>query len=114
MNNTKLDLQKFQELIVSIVGEAVDLTEQCLLKGDQVNIDQETLGLSSLEIVELVISIEADFHITITEDEVQQLKTVGDMIRLVNEEIEVQLARDFKKEEVKKMLFGDENEVVKI
>ena len=83
-----------------------EITGDYLLGGDQNNINQKTLGLSSLEIVELIIDIESKYKITITEDEIHQIKTINDMMRLINEEVQVQKSLDIKREETKKLLFG--------
>lgn len=43
----------------------------------------EDLGLDSLDAVELAISVERKFDIEVPEEELTKLKTVGDMVALV-------------------------------
>ncbi|HEV8310431.1 MAG TPA: acyl carrier protein [Methylomirabilota bacterium] len=43
----------------------------------------DDLGVDSLDAVELVIAIEREFRVTTSDDQVSQLKTVADMIALV-------------------------------
>jgi acyl carrier protein len=43
----------------------------------------EDLGLDSLDAVELAISVERKFDIEVPEDELTKLKTVADMVALV-------------------------------
>lgn len=43
------------------------------------------LHLSSLEHVEMVMDLEIKFHLNITADNAENLKTVGDVIKLVAE-----------------------------
>jgi acyl carrier protein len=43
----------------------------------------EDLGLDSLDAVELAISVERKFDIDVPEDELARLKTVADMVALV-------------------------------
>ncbi len=102
-----MDLQEFQSIVSDYFDENINFTGEYLLKGDQTHVDQKTLGLSSLEMVELIINIETTYHITITEDEAQKIKTVDDMIRFVNEEVAIEQVRDTKKQEAKMFLFGD-------
>lgn len=109
-----MDLQQFQEIAKEYVDNSICIKGDHLLKGDQVNTVQATLGISSLDMVELIIDIETNFNITLTEDEVQKVKTVDDMILLINNEIESENIRTTKREEAKKLLFGDNNEMVKI
>lgn len=101
-----ITLQLFKELISTYIDDMSEITGDYLLGGDQNNINQKTLGLSSLEIVELIIDIESKYKITITEDEIHQIKTINDMMRLINEEVQVQKSLDIKREETKKLLFG--------
>jgi acyl carrier protein len=44
---------------------------------------QDDLGADSLDAVELVMTIEEEFEIAIPDDETQNLKTVGDIVRFV-------------------------------
>jgi acyl carrier protein len=47
----------------------------------------EDLGLDSLDAVELAISVERKFDIEVPEEELTKLKTVADMITLVESRI---------------------------
>ncbi|MCQ2387402.1 MAG: acyl carrier protein [Clostridia bacterium] len=41
------------------------------------------LGADSLDSVEMIMNLEDEFNITIPEDEISNIKTVGDVIKLV-------------------------------
>ena len=43
----------------------------------------ESLGIDSLDIVELLMALEDETNITIPEDKVSSIKTVGDIINLI-------------------------------
>ncbi len=43
----------------------------------------DDLGADSLDIVELVMELEEEFHITIPDEEAEQIKTVEDAIRFI-------------------------------
>ncbi len=45
----------------------------------------EDLGADSLDVVELMMSVEEEFGVTIEEDEVRNFKTVGDVARYIDE-----------------------------
>ena len=56
---------------------AADIKEESQLRGD--------LGLSSLAAVSLVLSLEDEFGVTVDDDELAGLVTVGDVMRMVRE-----------------------------
>lgn len=49
----------------------------------------EDLDMDSLHLVELVMAIERDFEITITDDDADNLKKVGDAIDVVDRKLRV-------------------------
>ena len=60
---------------------------------DQLNVDenevteasniQEDLNADSLDIVDLVMSFEEEFEIEIPDEEVEKIKTVGDIVKFI-------------------------------
>ena len=44
----------------------------------------EDLGADSLDVVDLVMSIEESFDIEIPDEEVENIKTVGDIVKLID------------------------------
>ncbi|NJN63699.1 MAG: acyl carrier protein [Acidobacteria bacterium] len=58
------------------------------LETDQVTDDksfQEDLGADSLEQVELVMALEEEFGIEITDEDAEKIRTVGDAVRFITE-----------------------------
>ena len=49
---------------------------------------QEDLGADSLETVELVMALEEEFGIEISDEEAENIKTVGDAIKFISEKAE--------------------------
>ncbi len=45
----------------------------------------EDLGADSLDAVELVMAIEAEFDISVADEELEQLKTVQDLLNVIEE-----------------------------
>lgn len=70
--------EKIKEKIVGIVedlGVGAEVTEESSLAND--------LGFDSLDVVELTINVEKEFRIDISDDEVSEVKTVKDVIDVV-------------------------------
>lgn len=72
----------FEQLIRKIVAQQLDVTE------DQVTSEArfiDDLGADSLDIVELVMTIEEEFDIEIPDEDAERIATVGDAIAYVEE-----------------------------
>lgn len=66
------------------------LCEQLELDEDTVTMDAsilDDLGADSLDIVDLVMSIEDEFEIEVPDEEIENVKTVGDVVRFIEESI---------------------------
>lgn len=77
MPNIENGVRQILHTKMHIVPERI--TSQALLKED--------LGLDSLDIVELIIELEQNFAITITDREADRLHTVNDLISFIEEKI---------------------------
>lgn len=64
------------------------ISEQLDVKADDIteasNI-QDDLGADSLDVVDLVMALEDEFDIEIPEDQVKNIKTVGDIVKLIED-----------------------------
>ena len=47
----------------------------------------EDLGADSLDIVDLVMSLEHEFDIEVPDEEVESIKTVGDIVRYIEQSV---------------------------
>ena len=66
--------------IKSIIVEQLDADE------DKVTMDAsitDDLGADSLDVVDLVMSIEESFDVEIPDEEVENIKTVGDIVKYI-------------------------------
>ena len=69
---------KVKELIANQLNKSVaDITEDKDVKAD--------LGADSLDIVEMIMAFEEEFGISVEDDEGANIKTVGDIIKIVEE-----------------------------
>ena len=48
----------------------------------------DDLGADSLDVVDLVMSFEEEFDIEIPDDQVEKIKTVGDIVKFIEEKVE--------------------------
>ena len=73
----------------SIRSEVINrLAIECEGRFDKIEVDHDLrrdLGLDSLQSMELVLNLESVFDIEISDEEIQALETVGDVVRLVEE-----------------------------
>jgi len=62
------------------------LCQQLDVEEDQVTMDSsivENLGADSLDLVDLIMSLEDEFDIEIPDADVESIKTVGDIVRYI-------------------------------
>ena len=64
------------------------ISEQLDVKADDIteasNI-QDDLGADSLDLVDLVMALEDEFDVEIPEDQVENIKTVGDIVKFIED-----------------------------
>ena len=64
------------------------LCEQLELEENQVTMESsimEDLGADSLDLVDLLMSLEDQFNLEVPDEDVEKIKTVGDLVRYVEE-----------------------------
>ena len=67
------------------------LAEQLNVKADKINPESkivEDLGADSLDVVEMLMSVEDKFNVSVSDEEAVNLKTVGDIVKLLETKIE--------------------------
>lgn len=70
------------EKVTEILVDQLDIDE------DKVNTDAsitDDLGADSLDVVDLIMSLEEEFNIEIPDDEVENIKTVGDIVKYIED-----------------------------
>ena len=68
--------------MISVVAEKLSVEESSVSAASRF---QEDLGADSLDMVELLIQIEEEFGVSISDEESQDLKTIGDAAKLISE-----------------------------
>ena len=72
------------ETIRSILCDQFDVDEDAVTMDTAI---QEDLNADSIDVVDLVVSIEDEFDIEIPDEEIEDVKTVGDVVKYVEEHI---------------------------
>lgn len=66
------------------------LAEQLNISVDTINEDSkiiEDLGADSLDVVEMLMVLEDEFDVTVSDEESLKLKTVGDIVNLIEKKV---------------------------
>ena len=68
------------EKVKAILAEQFDVEEDKIAEDTDL---QEDLGADSLDVVDLLMSIEDEFEIEVPDDEIENLKTVGAIVNYI-------------------------------
>lgn len=71
--------------VKKIIVDQLDVEEDKVTEAASITDD---LGADSLDVVDLVMSFEEEFDIEIPDDQVEKIKTVGDIVKFVEEKVE--------------------------
>lgn len=70
------------EKVKKLISEQLDVEESTITEASSITDD---LGADSLDVVDLVMSIEDEFGVEIPEDQVENIKTVGDIVKYIED-----------------------------
>ena len=70
------------EKVKKLIAEQFDVEEDNISEDSSITDD---LGADSLDVVDLVMAIQDEFNIEIPEDEVENIKTVGDVVKYIED-----------------------------
>lgn len=71
--------------VKKIIVDQLDVEEDKVTEAAGITDD---LGADSLDVVDLVMSFEEEFDIEIPDDQVEKIKTVGDIVKFIEEKVE--------------------------
>jgi acyl carrier protein len=77
-----MDQDSIEERLKRIIAEQLGVDESQVTRDASF---EEDLNADSLDLVELIMSLEEEFGIEISEDDAEKIKTVGDAIDYVRE-----------------------------
>ncbi len=70
------------DLVKSIIADQLDIDKDEITMESVITDD---LGADSLDIIDILIAFEDEFDVKIPDEEVEQFKTVGDIVRYIEE-----------------------------
>ena len=70
------------EKIRHILSEQLDIAEDITMESNIA----EDLGADSMDVVDLIMSIEDEFEIEVPDESVENIKTVGDVVNFIENE----------------------------
>lgn len=70
-------LAKLSDILAEYLGEEVQITPETVLLSD--------LGISSFDLIQLICTLEEEFNVEISDRELRNFKTVGDVIAFIEE-----------------------------
>ena len=73
------------EKVKSILIDQLDVEEEKVTPEASIADD---LGADSLDIVDLIMSLEEEFDLEIPDDQVENIKTVGDIVKYIEDNID--------------------------
>lgn len=79
-----MDNKQVEAKVIKIVAEKLNIEEKNISAASRF---QEDLGADSLDIVELLMEIEEEFGVSISDEESERLKTVGDAIKFIGSKL---------------------------
>lgn len=83
-NHTEAIIMIFDK-VKSIIVDQLDVDEDKVTLNSNI---QDDLGADSLDIVDLVMSFEDEFDLEIPDDQVENIKTVGDVVKYIEDNTE--------------------------
>ena len=69
------------EKVKKLLAEQLNISADTITENSKVI---EDLGADSLDVVEMLMILEDEFNVTVSDEESLQLKTVGDIVKLID------------------------------
>ena len=72
------------EKVKAILSEQFDVEEDTITNDTTIT---EDLGADSLDVVDLLMSIEDEFEIVVPDTEIENIKTVGELVKYIEDHV---------------------------
>ena len=72
------------EKVKAILSEQFDVEEDSITQETSM---VEDLGADSLDVVDLLMSLEDEFEIEVPDEEIENIKTVGELVKYIEENV---------------------------
>lgn len=70
------------DTVKALISEQLDIEADNITEASYI---QEDLGADSLDIVDLIMAIEDEFDVEIPEDQVENIRTIGDIVKFIED-----------------------------
>ena len=70
------------DTVKNLISEQLDVKADDITEASNI---QDNLGADSLDVVDLVMALEDEFDVEIPEDQVENIKTVGDIVKFIED-----------------------------
>jgi len=70
------------DTVKNLISEQLDVKADDITEASNI---QDDLGADSLDVVDLVMALEDEFDVEIPEDQVENIKTVGDIVKFIED-----------------------------
>ena len=70
------------DTVKNLISEQLDVKADDITEASNI---QDDLGADSLDFVDLVMALEDEFDVEIPEDQVENIKTVGDIVKFIED-----------------------------
>lgn len=88
LGNVETFYQLLEEFIMVLEKVKAILADQFDAEEDSITAEttiQDDLGADSLDVVDLLMTIEDEFEVEVPDTEIENLKTVGDLVKYIEE-----------------------------
>lgn len=72
------------EKVRSILCDQLDVSEETVTMESSI---AEDLGADSLDVVDLIMSLEDEFDLEVPDEQVENVKTVGDLVKFIEQSV---------------------------
>ncbi len=70
------------DTVKNLISEQLDVKADDITEASNI---QDDLGADSLDVVDLVMALEDEFDVEIPDDQVENIKTVGDIVKFIED-----------------------------
>ena len=70
------------DTVKNLISEQLDVKADDITEASNI---QDDLGADSLDVVDLVMALEDEFDVEIPEEQVENIKTVGDIVKFIED-----------------------------
>lgn len=102
-------MESVKKIVQQICTTETDIEENFLLMGSQINTEAIALGISSLQLVEIVVEVEDKFNVRLDEEDIVKFTQVKDLVSAIQIQVEQNEKKEVEIEKIYNELFVEGN-----